>query len=74
MIKYTTYEKPLGLFYRLDNFFIHRTLHPGKIYPVKIIKTFLPKIGELIFVFTFLFHIHAPLLVNNEKISKLLKL
>ena len=30
----------LGIFYRLDNsfsvvFFIHRTLHSGKIYPVK---------------------------------------
>ena len=34
------YENPRGLFYRLDNyfsvgFFLHRTLYPGKIYPVK---------------------------------------
>ena len=41
-----------GLLYRLDKcffrFFIH-TLHPGKIYHVKIIKNISYKIGELIF-------------------------
>jgi len=65
-IKARLRKNPFGLLYQLDKcfsdlFFIHRTLHQGKIYPVKIIQIS-SKIGELIFLFIFYcFNLHAPL-------------
>ena len=47
-------------------FVIYRALHTDKIYHVKN-NLKIPKIGELIFLFIFFVHIHAPLLVKKEK-------
>jgi len=78
-IQYFCTQNPFGLLYRLDNcfsvFFIHRTLHPGKIGELKIGELKIGeliigelKIGELLKLENlFLCHIHVPLLVNTDK-------
>mgnify|MGYP000290003278 CR=1 FL=1 len=64
-------EIPFGLLYRLDKcfspiFFIHRTLHLGKIYPGKIIKKILLKSENLFFCLLVFSHLRARASIGQQ--------
>ena len=69
-IKSPAYEKPLGLFYRLDSvvFFIHWTLHPqmhpGKIYHIKIILEYIFK-SDMFLPTSKIFSSNGKIIING---------